>query len=91
MRALFEAPTVAELSERVEAWQREQQGLLAPPIVPVPRTQRLPLSFAQQRLWFLDQLEPNNPRYNVPYAARLKGHLQPEVLERSLQRNRTPA
>ncbi len=85
LRALFEAPTVAELSERVEAWQREQQGLLAPPIVPVARTQRLPLSFAQQRLWFLDQLEPNNPRYNVPYAARLKGHLQPEVLERSLQ------
>ncbi len=85
LRALFEAPTVAELSERVEAWQREEQGLLAPPIVPVARTQRLPLSFAQQRLWFLDQLEPNNPRYNVPYAARLKGHLQPEVLERSLQ------
>ena len=85
LRALFEAPTVAELSERVEAWQREEQGLLAPPIVLVARTQRLPLSFAQQRLWFLDQLEPNNPRYNVPYAARLKGHLQPEVLERSLQ------
>ena len=85
LRALFEAPTVAELSERVEALQREQQGLLAPPIVPVPRTAPLPLSFAQQRLWFLDQLEPNNPRYNVPHAARLKGHLQPEVLERSLQ------
>ena len=85
LRALFEAPTVAELAERVEAWQREQQGLLAPPIVPVPRTAPLPLSFAQQRLWFLDQLEPNNPRYNVPHAARLKGQLQPEVLERSLQ------
>ena len=84
LRALFEAPTVAELAERVEALQREEQGLLAPPIVPVPRTQRLPLSFAQQRLWFLDQLDPNNPRYNVPHAARLKGHLQPEVLKRSL-------
>ena len=76
LRALFEAPTVAELSERVEALQREQQGLLAPPIVPVPRTAPLPLSFAQQRLWFLDQLEPNSSSYNVPHVVRMKGHLQ---------------
>ena len=84
LRALFEAPTVAGLAERVEALQREQQGLLAPPIQPVPRTAPLPLSFAQQRLWFLDQLEPNNPRYNLRRAVRLKGHLRSEVLERSL-------
>jgi amino acid adenylation domain-containing protein len=50
----------------------------------VPRTAPLPLSFAQQRLWFLDQLEPNSSSYNVPYVVRMRGHLQMEVLERSL-------
>ena len=73
LRALFEAPTVAGLSERAETLQREQQGLLAPPIQPVPRTEPLPLSFAQQRLWFLDRLEPNSSAYNIPHAVRLKG------------------
>ena len=43
---------------------------------------RLPLSFAQQRLWFLDQLAPNNPFYNSPRAVRLEGRLDLDVLER---------
>ena len=84
LRALFASPTVAELAERVERTQREQQGLLAPPIVSVPRNQRLPLSFAQQRLWFLDQLEPNNPLYNIPRPLRLTGELNVEALEQAL-------
>ena len=84
LRALFEAPTVAGLAERVEQMQREQQGLLIPPILALPRTAPLPLSFAQQRLWFLDQLDPNNSRYNVPYIVRMTGRLRAEVLEKSL-------
>src|SRR6266699_2070597 len=44
-----------------------------------------PLSFAQQQLWFLNQLEPENPFYNIPFALHLKGPLQVEVLERSLR------
>ena len=84
LRTLFEAPTVARLSLCVEALQRHADGLLAPPISSVERSRLLPLSFAQQRLWFLDQLEPNNPRYSVPHSVRLKGPLQPEILERSL-------
>jgi len=84
LRALFEAPTVAGLTERVEALQREQQGMLAPPIRQVPRTGPLPLSFAQQRMWFLDRLEPGSSAYTVPHSLRLKGDLRPAVLERSL-------
>src|SRR4051812_10627525 len=44
-----------------------------------------PLSFAQQRLWFIQQLEPNSPAYNVPTALRLKGALQPAALKQSLE------
>ncbi len=84
LRALFEAPTVAGLAERTEALGREKQGLEAPPITRVQRDQALPLSFAQQRLWFLDQLEPNNPLYNVPHIARLSGRLNVGVLEKTL-------
>ncbi|MDZ8067342.1 MAG: condensation domain-containing protein [Nostoc sp. DedQUE08] len=54
------------------------------PIVPVPRNANLPLSFAQQRLWFLNQLEPNSTTYNLPFAVRLTGTLNVPALERSL-------
>jgi amino acid adenylation domain-containing protein len=84
LRSLFEAPTVAGLAERVEAAMRAAQGLQAPPIVTVSRDGRLPLSFAQQRLWFMDQLEPGNPAYNIPGAMRLSGKLDITALELSL-------
>ncbi|MEH1798872.1 MAG: condensation domain-containing protein [Nostoc sp.] len=54
------------------------------PIVPVPRNTNLPLSFAQQRLWFLNQLEPNSITYNLPFAVRLTGTLNMPALEQSL-------
>ena len=84
LRALFETPTVAGLAERVEHVQRERHGLVAPPIVAQPRNQRLPLSFAQQRLWFLDQVEPNNPLYNIPRAIRLIGAFSVAAMESAL-------
>jgi amino acid adenylation domain-containing protein len=84
LRSLFEAPTVAGLAESVEAAMRAAQGQNAPPIVTVSRTGRLPLSFAQQRLWFMDQLEPGNPAYNIPSAIRLSGEVNIAALERSL-------
>ena len=54
------------------------------PLRPIPRDQPLPLSFAQQRLWVLDQLEPGSALYNIPVALRLRGVLDRGALERSL-------
>lgn len=54
-------------------------------LISLPRDGRLPLSFAQQRLWFLDQLMPNNAFYNVPAAVRLTGSLKLKVLEQTFQ------
>ncbi|HID54502.1 MAG TPA: amino acid adenylation domain-containing protein, partial [Anaerolineae bacterium] len=84
LRAIFESPTVAALAEQVEIGQRGGASTQAPPLQPVPRTAEMPLSFAQQRLWFLDQLEPGSPFYNIPEALRLTGVLDTGVLERAL-------
>src|SRR3712207_7958251 len=85
MRELFEAPTVAGMALRAEAALREGVGTQAPPLVPVPRDgSPLPLSFAQQRLWFIDQLEPGSSAYNLTGAWRLEGALDEAALERSL-------
>lgn len=54
-----------------------------PTITPRPSSENLPLSFAQQRLWFLNQLEPNSPFYNISAALRLKGVLNITALENS--------
>ncbi len=84
LRHLFEALTVAGLAERIETAMRAEPGLSAPPIKPVSRDGNLPLSFAQQRLWFIDQMEPGNPSYNMPIAVRLTGALNVVALEASL-------
>jgi amino acid adenylation domain-containing protein len=57
----------------------------APPIAPISRDQQLPLSFAQQRMWVLNQLEPGNSFYNVPVAVRLTGSLNLSALKQSLK------
>ncbi len=57
-----------------------------PQIVPVPRDGALPLSFAQQRLWFLAQMEGANTAYNIPVALRLRGRLDDAALQRALAR-----
>jgi amino acid adenylation domain-containing protein len=84
LRSLFESPTVATVTESL--WQyRAEQKLKAPPIKRASRQGELPLSFAQQRLWFLDQLQPGNPAYNIPAAVRLQGALNVAVLEQTFQ------
>ena len=84
LRRLFETPTVAGLAESIELSRRGEQNLQVPPIQPGSRDRDLPLSFAQQRLWFIDQLDPGNSVYNFPVAVRLRGSLNLEALEWSL-------
>jgi amino acid adenylation domain-containing protein len=83
LRTLFESPTVAGLAAQIDKSPRNEAGTVAPPITPVSRVGDLPLSFAQQRLWLLDQLEPNNPLYNIPRTLRMKGTLNIDTLEAS--------
>ncbi|WP_414542078.1 amino acid adenylation domain-containing protein [Nostoc sp. CCY0012] len=84
LRRLFESPTVAELAKDVQTAINTGKGLELPPINRVWREQDLPLSFAQQRLWLLDQLDPGNHTYTIPTAVRLTGSLNITGLEQSL-------
>ncbi len=84
LRRLFETPTVAGLADSIDAVRQAGLNLAAPPILPAPRNEAMALSFAQQRLWFFDQLEPGLSAYNIPAAVRLKGPLNLSALEESL-------
>ncbi|HYG62668.1 MAG TPA: amino acid adenylation domain-containing protein, partial [Thermoanaerobaculia bacterium] len=82
LASLFEAPTISGQAELVEQRLRTGTGLAQPPLVPMPRQGDLPLSFAQQRLWFLEQLQPGGAAYNLPTAVRLTGDLPVPLLAR---------
>ncbi|MBW4633662.1 MAG: amino acid adenylation domain-containing protein, partial [Iphinoe sp. HA4291-MV1] len=84
LRNLFEFPTVATLGESIRTAQNQGETLQTPAIVPVARVEQMPLSFAQTRLWFLAQFEPDNGFYNISIAVRLSGHLNQSALEQSL-------
>ncbi len=83
LRTLFEAPTVAGLARRIDAALAGGGQLRTLPLEPVPRDGDLQLSFAQQRLWFLDQLQPGSGAYNIPLVVRLSGALDAGTLRRS--------
>ena len=84
LRTLFAAPTVAELARCLDDEKGSKgSGAQMPPLERVKRDGPLPLSFAQQRLWFLNQLEPESAFYNMPVGIRLKGTLDVRALEQS--------
>ncbi len=80
LRSLFEFPTIAQLSQIID----NHKPTSKPKIKKVSRDQPLPLSFAQQRLWFLDQFDPGNHSYNMSGTIELQGQLNEEALEKSL-------
>ncbi|MBW4594952.1 MAG: amino acid adenylation domain-containing protein [Brasilonema angustatum HA4187-MV1] len=84
LRELFAASTVAELADLIGQLQQQNLELISPPILRRASDAELPLSFAQQRLWFLDQFESNTALYNIPIALRLTGTLHIASLEQSL-------
>ncbi|QMS92432.1 NcpA [Nostoc edaphicum CCNP1411] len=84
LRSLFAAPTIAELSHNIQQLQQQDLELAALPILRRAENAETPLSYAQQRLWFLDQFEPNSGSYNIPFGLRLVGTLNVVALEQSL-------
>ncbi|MEH2220692.1 MAG: amino acid adenylation domain-containing protein [Nostoc sp.] len=84
LRSLFEAPTIAELGDRIQIAISNGQSVQTPPLLPIPRSAQIPLSFAQRRIWFLKQLESDSASYNSPVALRFSGKLNITALESSL-------
>lgn len=84
LRCLFESPTIAGLAERVDAARRSQRGVAAPSIGRAVREGNLPVSFSQERLWFLDQLLPDTSVYNIPEGWRFRGPLNGQALRQAL-------
>ena len=81
IRAVFEAPTVAALATRL----RTRRGSAAA-AVRQPRPDPMPLSFAEQRFWFLHRLEGPSATYNIPMALRIEGALDHDALEAATRR-----
>jgi amino acid adenylation domain-containing protein len=84
VRALFDAPTVASLARAVDAARGAAVQMPHAPLRASRRSGPQPLSFAQQRLWFLHQMEPESPFYNLPFAVRMEGALDVDALRRAL-------
>jgi amino acid adenylation domain-containing protein len=84
VRTVFEAASVAEMAERITQARQATQPGQGPVLRAVTRAEHLPLSFAQQRLWFLDQLNPASTAYIIPSAIRLSGSLDVAALQLSI-------
>ena len=85
--SLFNHPTVAGLAAVVDAGRMDgRRSAKLPPILPVARSETMPLSYAQQRLWFLAQLDGVGATYHISLVAQLDGELDGHALRRSLDR-----
>ncbi len=84
LKSLFEYPTLHELSNVIEKERGKGRASSTPEVGAHDNHGEFPLSFAQERLWFLDQLEPGNPQYNIAGGMRLRGVFDASVLSRCL-------
>ncbi|MBU7585509.1 MAG: amino acid adenylation domain-containing protein [Nostoc sp. TH1S01] len=84
LRSLFASPTVASLSEVILNELQTGSGLKLPAIAPISSKKDIPLSWAQERLWFLHQLEGESGAYTMPFAMRLIGNLNIKALESAI-------
>jgi amino acid adenylation domain-containing protein len=84
VRALFEAPRLAALARRVEAARQDRDGHRRPALGPAGREAPLPLSYAQERLWYEQRLDPESATYNMPVGYRFAGSLSAVALEEAL-------
>ena len=80
LRLMFDSPTIAALANIIEKGMRHEEGPEPPPLVRASREENLPASFAQQRLWFLDQLEQGSSFYHISRAFRVSGNLNVDAL-----------
>src|SRR5690554_406607 len=80
VRVLFTSPTIAQLAQAIA---QDENKLRLPLITIADRSQPLPLSFAQQRFWFIEQLNPNDSTYNMPFALRINEALNPQALQQA--------
>ena len=85
LRFLFEKPTVADLTHRIETLTEQEIDLKFPPMTRVSREGSLPLSVSQEQLWDFDQMMPGNYLLNIPYVFHLMGTLDREALEDALR------
>ena len=85
LRAIFESPTVAGIAQQIRRELEKGKTVEVPILKRRSNAGTLPLSYAQQRLWFLDQLQPNSSAYNISSALRLRGELRVELLERAME------
>jgi hypothetical protein len=84
LREIFDAPTLESLAARIDVELARAADAPPPPLVPVPRDRPLPLSFAQERLWFVHRLHPRSALFNMPVSLRLRGALDVDALRRAL-------
>src|SRR5262249_18400683 len=85
VRSLFEVPTISGLAERIDREKTVAKPELTPSLQPAPSDGQRQLSFAQERLWFLDQMDPGSGAYNIPCTLRLDGPLNVAALEKCLR------
>lgn len=84
LRRVFDAPTIAELAETITEAITRADAPFKPPLEPAASADSKPLSFSQQRLWFLHRLEPESPAYNLPAVIDLPPDVDLQALERAL-------